>query len=214
MTSIFITGTDTDIGKTFVSAALVQKWGANYWKVIQTGLESEPEDTKTIQQLIKDPAQRPPIVQPGLVYDKPLSPWRCTVLENKPQIDISSLQIPTELQQSDKPLILEGAGGVYVPITGSKITTDIIHHFDVPVIVVARSELGTLNHVLLTIEHLKYNRVEILGVILNGPPNEDNAKCLQAYGVTILAQIPTAESIDAVQDFIPPLTEVLANRAD
>jgi len=85
----------------------------------------------------------------------------------------------------------------------------LIRHFDIPVIVVAKSELGTLNHTLLTVEHLKNNNVKILGVILNGDINNDNAEALKKYGVNIIAQIPRATSIREVEHLIPDLQNTI-----
>lgn len=201
---IFITGTDTDVGKTFISALLCSKWKANYWKPIQTGLETDQGDTSTVLDLVGRDLN---YSSPALQYQKPLSPWRACVLENKPIIDISKITIPDGLDKST--LIIEGAGGVFVPITDKLITTDLIRHFDIPVIVVAKSELGTLNHTLLTVEHLKNNNVKILGVILNGDINNDNAEALKKYGVNIIAQIPRATSIREVEHLIPDLQNTI-----
>lgn len=206
--TIFITGTDTDIGKTFVSAALVKKWSCNYWKPIQTGLSCDSGDTSTVQELLRGGKDLPCRVNPAVEYQFPLSPYRCSVLEGKKEVDIDSIRIPTKLANASKPLIIEGAGGVFVPLTKELITTDLIKHLNVPVIVVARSGLGTLNHTLLTIEHLKMHDIQILGVILNGDLNCDNKKCLEDFGVKIIAQIPRAATVDDVQQFVPDLDDV------
>jgi len=206
--AIFITGTDTDIGKTFVSAALVEKWNCNYWKPIQTGLSCDPGDTATVQKLVQRDKYFPCLEKPAIEYQIPLSPYRCSVLEDKSEIDLTFIKIPQKFNNSSKPLIIEGAGGVFVPLTKKLITTDLIKHLHVPTIIVARSGLGTLNHTLLTIEHLKLHGVQILGVILNGDLNCDNRKCLEEFGVKVIAQIPRAATIKDVQQFIPDLDTV------
>lgn len=202
---IFITGTDTDVGKTFISALLCKKWLASYWKPFQTGLESDPGDTRTVKNLIGENLITAP---PAVEYQMPLSPWRACVLEKREPIDIEAITIPGKVQEGSRPLIIEGAGGVFVPITERFITTDLVHQLNCPVIIVARSELGTLNHTLLTIEHLKQRQVKILGVILNGNLNSDNAETLQSYGVKILCQIPRAGSLDEVLHLVPDINDV------
>lgn len=210
-TPIFITGTDTDVGKTFVSALLVKKWRCNYWKPIQTGLDSDPGDTATVEKLLAQSGGAPKeseILPPALEFKKPLSPWRCTVLENRQAIDVNSMKLPAFTNQS-KYTIVEGAGGVFVPLTETKFTPSLIKHFNAKAIVVARSELGTLNHTLLTLEALKAQHVEVIGVILNGEINEDNCTALKELGVSIIAQVPLAKSLNDVMDCIPDISELL-----
>lgn len=205
--NIFVTGTDTDVGKTFISALLCKRWGANYWKPIQTGLESDCGDTVSVYKLSGVQA----LCEPALMYQKPLSPWRAAVLEDRERIDISSISIPKKYKEDDKPLIVEGAGGVFVPITETEITTDLVEQLRCPVIIVARSQLGTLNHTLLTLEHLKRRNVEVLGVILNGDLDEDNAKTLKAYGANVICQIPRANNVDEVIHLVPELHKVYSS---
>jgi dethiobiotin synthase len=205
--NIFVTGTDTDVGKTFISALLVKRWNCDYWKPLQTGLDEDPGDCSTVERLLLESGQMPSqttIHQPAHSYRKPLSPWRCTILENSPQIDIDTFTIPT-----DKFTIIEGAGGVLVPITKEATTIDLIKKFDIPTIVVARSTLGTLNHTLLTLEILKAAGVKVLGVILNGEINEDNALTLKELGVNIIAQIPKAKNLNEVVHRIPSLKSLI-----
>lgn len=210
---IFVTGTDTDIGKTFISALLIKAWGCNYWKPIQTGLDSDCGDTATIKRLLTESGGCPDstkIFNPSLEYLKPLSPWRCTVLEKKPTIEIKNLNLPErEENKYSKYTIVEGAGGIMVPINKGSFTTDIIKHLDAAAIVVARSELGTLNHTLMTIEILKQNNIKIIGVILNGKINEDNALTLAELGVKIIAQIPMATNLSEVVNLIPSIETIL-----
>lgn len=211
-TPIFITGTDTDIGKTFISALLVKKWGCNYWKPIQTGLDSDPGDTATVQKLLKKSGGIPEtteILEPALSYMKPLSPWRCTVLENKPFIEIDKLELP-QIKPLNKSTytIVEGAGGLLVPISKGTFTTDIIKHLGASVILIARSDLGTLNHTLMSLEILRQQDISVLGVIVNGKLNTDNSLTLSELGVKILAQIPIANNLNEVVDRIPSIESI------
>ena len=93
---------------------------------------------------------------------------------------------------SSRPLIIEGAGGLYVPINETEITTDLILHFDIPVILVARSGLGTINHTLLSLEHLKNRGIHKVYVVMNGPINTDNAEAIKRFskGIKIIVNIP------------------------
>lgn len=212
-TRIFVTGTDTDIGKTFISALLVKKWGANYWKPIQTGLIEDPGDTATVKHLLEKSGGIPKqslIFEPAYTYMKPLSPWRCTVLEKQKSIVINELEFPiSENQDTSRLTIIEGAGGLLVPISKNTFTIDEIKHLNASVILVARSELGTLNHTLMSLKILKHNNIRVLGVILNGETNEDNATALSELGVSIIAQVPMAKTLNDVVDCIPTLDEVV-----
>lgn len=208
-TSIFVTGTDTDIGKTFISALLVKAWKCNYWKPIQTGLNEDPGDTATVERLLTESGGIPEsttIFKPALEYQKPLSPWRCTVLEKENAIDLSLINLPRVNNNSIT--VVEGAGGVLVPITKDATTVDLIKHLEIPVLVVARPNLGTLNHTLMTLETLKHNDIKVLGVVLNGDINEDNASTLKELGVKILAQIPLSKNLNDAVDLIPSLYSI------
>lgn len=207
--NIFVTGTDTDVGKTFISALLVKKWDCEYWKPLQTGLDEDPGDCFTVQRLLDEShteSKNIKIHQPALSFRKPLSPWRCTVLENTPEIDIDSFIVPT-----NKFTLIEGAGGILVPIAKDRTTIDLIKKVNTPTIVVARSGLGTLNHTLLTLQVLNDSNVDVLGVILNGELNDDNATTLRELGVNIIAEIPPAKTLNDVLHLIPPLDNLIQN---
>ena len=204
---IFVAGTDTDIGKTFISALLVKRWGFNYWKPIQTGLSEDQGDTKTVQELLQESGGIPEtstIFEPSLTYMKPLSPWRCTVLEKQSSIQVENLKLPASHgEKKSNGIIIEGAGGLLVPISKNCFATDLIKKLDASVILVARSELGTLNHTLMSLEILNQNNIPVIGVILNGAPNEDNALALAELGVKVLAQVPLVKSLNDAIDCIP-----------
>lgn len=206
---VFVAGTDTDIGKTFISALLVKKWEFDYWKPIQTGLSEDQGDTKTVKQLLRESGGIPRtsnIFEPTLTYMKPLSPWRCTVLEKQSSINVESIEIPvSENERALNGMIIEGAGGLLVPISKNSFTTDLIRKLDASVILVARSELGTLNHTLMSLEILKQNKIPVIGVILNGALNGDNAAALSELGVRIIAQVPIVKSLDEAIDYIPTI---------
>lgn len=208
MKTIFITGTDTDVGKTFISSLLVKAWDSAYWKPIQTGLESCEADTKIVKNLTGFSEDR--FLSPKVELSKPLSPWRAAVQENT-YISVSEFEVPQTTAKGVQSLVIEGAGGLFVPINETLITTDLIEALDSPVILVARSGLGTINHTLLSIEHLKQRKIKILGIILNGKPNPDNAAAIKNFAndVPILAQIPEVDvSVDKIEnlvDLVPKL---------
>lgn len=213
---IFVTGTDTDVGKTFVSALLAHKWSANYWKPVQTGIESDEGDSTTLSKSQSALPWKPKIYPPRYELLKPLSPYKAMDYEPEIDIHLSDFNIPSE--STGSPLIIEGAGGAFVPVTKKLETmTDLMRHIAkscgrrFKIIVVARSGLGTLNHTLLTIDHLKNAGLNeyIMGIIVNGERNADNVQVFQDYGIRILAEVERSSSLEAGLRFIPPLNQLL-----
>lgn len=175
---LFITGTDTHIGKTFIASWLCIHFGYEYWKPIQSGL-IEGSDTKTLAQCgVKT---HPEIY----ALEAPLSPHKAAEMEGI-DIHLEALHMP----KTDK-LIIEGAGGVLVPLNTQHLIIDVIKKFDIPALIVAKSGLGTINHTLLTLAALRAKDIPILGVIMNGPINPDNKLAIEHFGNTkVLFQIP------------------------
>jgi dethiobiotin synthase len=186
---IFVTGTDTGVGKTLVCAALMVTFdSAYYWKPVQTGSE-EGTDTEWIRNITGLPAER--FIPEAYCLKKPLSPHAAAVLEGV-TIDPSSI-IPPSV---DGRLIVEGAGGVMVPLNDHHFMLDLMKQFGFPVLVVARSTLGTINHTLLTLMALRHAGLEVTGVVMNGPLNESNKKAIEHFGkVPVLAQVEPLEKI-------------------
>ncbi len=190
--AFFITGTDTGIGKTFVSAVLTIGLQAKYWKPIQSGLEPYT-DSQWIQEKTALPDKH--FSPETYKFKQPLSPHLAARLEDT-HIDVQRIKLPDSHPCSH--LIVEGAGGTMVPITESFFVIDLIKHLDLPALVVARSTLGTINHSLLTIEKLRQKGITILGVVMNGPQNDHNRQAIEDYGqVPVLAQIEQTNKIDA-----------------
>ncbi|WMD21136.1 dethiobiotin synthase [Achromobacter seleniivolatilans] len=206
---VFVTGTDTGIGKTLVSAILARAWNADYWKPVQTGVSEEPGDTETVAQLARLPSER--LHLPAYVLQAPLSPWAAATLEDT-VVDATSIVPPV----TQAPLIVEGAGGLYVPIDDTHMMIDLIARLDMPVVLAARSGLGTINHTLLSLEALKRRGIPVLGVIMSGPLSAGNKEAIERFGdVRVLAEIPSlakvdAAAVDALAQTIPPLDECLA----
>ncbi len=195
---IFITGTDTNIGKTTISSWLCLHSGYSYFKPIQTGAIID-RDSNLVSWLSGCYAY-PEVYR----YPAPVSPHLAARLAGD-EIDISKIHLPAE-----EKLIIEGAGGIYVPINDKLLMVDLIEYLAVPVLIVASSALGTINHTLLTISALKDRSIEPLGVILNGEPNIENVKAIEYYGKTkVLASFPKLSTVDNTTLSAIPLSDDL-----
>jgi dethiobiotin synthetase len=182
---LVVTGTDTDIGKTVAAAALARLLKAAYWKPIQSGLV-DGSDSATVAALgvhqIWPEAYR---------LNEPLSPHRAAEIDGV-EIDVDRLTPP------DGPLVIEGAGGVLVPVTRDLLFADLIARWQLPAVLVARTALGTINHSLLSIEALRARGVPILGVLFSGGTNADNEATIAAIGkVHRLGRIPWLDPLNA-----------------
>jgi malonyl-CoA O-methyltransferase len=188
---VFVTGTDTGVGKTVVAACLVRHFGARYWKPVQTGSAVEEGDTATVMRLASLPAAE--TWAPRYTLAAPLSPEAASLRE-----DVSISLEDFALPGWDGPLVVEGAGGVLVPLGGGAMMADLMRRFALPVVLVARSTLGTINHSLLSIEALRRRDIAIAGVVMVGPPSSENAEAVARHGkVRILAQLPLQDRLDA-----------------
>ena len=187
---IIICGTDTDVGKTIVSSFLVQGLKGIYWKPIQSGTE-EGTDTKTVCNLLSlEPNSYLP---ERYKFKAPVSPHWAAEQESA-FIEPSNLKLP----DLDELIIIETAGGLMVPLNRDWLQIDQLKVWGAPIILVARTGLGTLNHTLLSLEALKYRNLDVLGIVLNGPPHKDNPKTLEQFGDTkILACLPIFEEVNA-----------------
>ncbi len=187
---LFVTGTDTGVGKTVVSAMLKVGLDAHYWKPIQSGSD-EGTDSDWIESVATNPLDllQTKVVPEVYSLRAPLSPHAAARLEGI-RIDLDPINLPRI-----SPLIVEGAGGVMVPINENKLMLDLIQKFSLPTVVVARSGLGTINHTLLTVEKLLSAGVDVFGVVMNGPRNRANKSAIEHYGnVRVIAEIPELES--------------------
>ena len=187
---IFVTGTSTDIGKTVVSGVLVAGLKAHYWKPIQTGL-IDGTDTDWIRQHTDIPEHK---IYPEIYsLQQPLSPHAAAALEDV-QIDLEVFSLPEV--PSDETLIVEGAGGVLVPLNEQHYMLDLISRLSIPVLLVSDSQLGTINHTLLSVRQLREYDIQVAGVVMNGPKNQGNKESIEYYGkVDVLAEIEPLEEI-------------------
>ena len=182
----FITGTDTGVGKTFFSSILMKKFDYDYWKPIQTAKFTE-NDTLYIKENIGIEENR--FHKSIYSFKKPLSPHLASSYE-KTSINMKKIKKP----RSHRPLIIEGVGGILVPLNKKDLLINLIKKFKLPVIVVSKSILGTINHTLMTLEILKKSKINIFGVILNKVKNkkegDENAKSIEKFGnIIVLGQI-------------------------
>ena len=189
---LVVCGTDTDVGKTIVSAWLVQGLKATYWKPVQSGLEGGG-DRERVRLLLNLPSER--LLPEVYAFTQPVSPHWAAERDQQP-LDPERLTLP----ESTGHLVVETAGGVMVPLTRSWLQIDQLTQWNLPIVLVARSGLGTLNHTLLTLEALRLRNLKVLGLILNGPPHADNPDTLeQLGGVPVLAQLPPLQELNAQQ---------------
>ncbi|WP_188238120.1 dethiobiotin synthase [Sphingopyxis sp. LK2115] len=183
MTRFVVTGTDTGIGKTVFSAALAQATGTSYWKPIQSGLEEET-DSATVGRLAGVP-----VLPEAYRLVTPASPHRAAEIDGV-EIDVATLVPPPG------DLIIEGAGGALVPVTRATLYADLFARWQIPVILCARTSLGTINHSLLTIEALRSRGVPIHGLAFLGDAVEDSEAIIaQIGGVRRLGRLPIIDPL-------------------
>ncbi len=189
MSAFVVTGSDTGIGKTVFSAALTGALAAHYWKPVQAGLEDGSDRDEVARLSGVDPAQ---ILREAYRLTTPCSPHRAAELDGV-VIDQAQLALPAV-----RPLVIEGAGGALVPVTRSMTYADVFAWWGLPVIVVARTALGTINHSLLTFEALRARGVSVHGVAFVGDANEDSEATICAMGeVRRLGRLPMLDRLDA-----------------
>lgn len=193
---LFVTATDTGAGKTLVSAALMHRWRAStpvgYWKPIQTGIE-EDDDTETVRTL--GSCTESEILRQGVRLPRPLSPHLAARLCGE-AIAIEHLAGIATAQSPDRFWIVEGAGGVLVPLNDRELMIDLVARLGLPAVVVCRTTLGTINHTLLTLAALRARSIQVAGVVMVGERNDDNRSAIESHGgVTLLGHIPVLDPV-------------------
>ncbi|MEO5641617.1 MAG: dethiobiotin synthase [Sphingomicrobium sp.] len=185
---IVVTGTDTDVGKTVFAAALAGALSAHYWKPVQAGLDGGT-DRQRVGALTDLPEDR--LLEEAYRLTKPCSPHRAAEIDGV-EIALDRLDPPHY-----RPLVIEGAGGALVPVTREIAFADVFARWGFPVVVVARTALGTINHSLLTIEALRARAVPILGIAFIGDAVEDSeATIAQIGGIKRLGRLPLLDPLD------------------
>ena len=191
MTPRFIvSGTDTGIGKTMFAAALTDALGGYYWKPVQSGLDEET-DSETVARLGRIPRDR--IVPEAYRLSTPASPHLSARIDGV-AIDPARLVPPV----TDGALVIEGAGGLLVPLSEQVVFADIFARWRIPVILCARTSLGTINHTLLSLEALRHRAIPVHGIAFIGAENQETQRIISKLGATrLLGCLPRLETITA-----------------
>ena len=185
---LFVAGTDTDVGKTVFAAALAGALGAFYWKPIQVG-SLDRSDSATVRALSGLPSQK--ILADGYRLKTPCSPHRAAEIDGI-AIDCDALEPP-----DIDPLIVEGAGGLMVPVTRDVLVFDLIARWRLPVVLVARTSLGTINHSLLSLDALHAWDIPVLGVAFVGQASSDSEEIICGFsGAKRLGCLPHVDPLD------------------
>jgi len=192
---LFITGTSTGVGKTVAAAALLHRYRGTaplrYWKPVQTGIEQD-DDTEEVRRLGASADHE--IFSEGVRLARPLSP-HLAARYAKHTIDLRALHALLPVVD-DTRWIVEGAGGLLVPLNDSETMADWITLLGLPVLVVARTSLGTINHTLLTLEALRARSLSIAGVLMIGDKNADNRAAIEHYGSTcVIGEMPRLDPL-------------------
>ena len=189
--AIFITGTDTDVGKTIASAWLCQQLNADYFKPVQSGIQNTPPytDSDFIKSLnLKNTKVFDEIYK----FQYALSP-HLSAQYAKTYIELEKINIPPS--NLNKTIIIEGAGGIFVPLNEKEYILDLIIKLDIPTVIVCRSGLGTINHTCLTVKTLQQYNINIAGIIMTGDFNTENKKAIQHYTkIDVIAELPIFSS--------------------
>ena len=193
----FISGTDTNVGKTIVSAVLATKLEAHYFKPIQCGLNKmNLKDSEVVKSL----SNKVKILNELYFLKKPLSPFVAAKQEKK-KIDVNKiLQFVKNLKT--KKLVIEGAGGLNVPINSNYLMSDLCQKLNTPLILVSRTKLGTINHTLMSLEVIKKKKIKLLGIIFFGKKELETLETIKFFGkkilkknVKILGRLPIAKEL-------------------
>jgi dethiobiotin synthetase len=179
---VFISGIGTEIGKTFCSAILVKALDADYWKPVQAGNCDEP-DREFVKSMTQNSASR--FFEERHFLTTPCSPHLAAKIDGI-RMQLNDFQIPNTTRN----LIVEGAGGLLVPISENHTIIDLIEHLELPVILISKHYLGSINHTLLSIEALRQRKIPLLGVLFNGGSNPESE--------TIICKLGNVQSLGTV----------------
>ncbi len=184
-----IAGIGTEIGKTLISAIFRQGMQADYWKPVQSG-NPEEADALFIGQMTRVPEGK--IWDSSYMLSQPLSPHTAAEIDGI-RISLDHIQLPL----TERSLIVELAGGLMVPLNESETNLDLIAHIALPVILVSKNYLGSINHTLLSYEILKAKQIPIAGIVFNGPANASGERfILQHTGLKVLLRVPELAQIN------------------
>lgn len=186
-----VAGTDTGVGKTMVAAMLTAGLPSSYWKPIQSGLTEEMTDTETVRALSGLPGDY--FLPEAYRLNTPISPHAAAALDGI-TIERRALRLPLVPGR----LIVEGAGGLLVPINDQTLLLDVLQDWRLPVLLVSRSRLGTINHTLLSLAALRGHGLEVVGVVMNGESDAVSRQAIEFYGkIRVLAQVPVLAELNS-----------------
>lgn len=189
MKNIFVTGIGTDIGKTIVSAVLVEALQADYWKPVQSGGLSYT-DTQRVSNLVSNNKSK--FFPEAYRFQNSVSPHLAAEMENT-FIDTQALQLP----QTENKIIIEGAGGLMVPLSGNFLMLDLIKQLGATAVVVSKNYLGSINHTLLTISVLAAHNIPVLGIVFNGNEHLASESIILANsGLPLIGKVAQTDVID------------------
>lgn len=189
--SFFITGTDTGIGKTVVSAMLALGLRARYWKPVQSGLDEET-DTQFVRRVTELPDAY--FAEERFRLTAPLSPHASAAMDGI-EIHLHDFTLPTATPEGR--IVVEGAGGLMVPLNSTQMIIDLIAYLNLPAVLVTRTRLGTINHTLLSIEQLRQRSIPVAGLIMNGPENTLNHEAIEHYGkVPVIGLVKPLDAVN------------------
>ncbi|GFO82660.1 MAG: ATP-dependent dethiobiotin synthetase BioD [Methyloceanibacter sp.] len=189
MSGFFVAGTDTDVGKTLVSAWLLSHLDGVYWKPIQAGTEPTT-DSATVQRLAELPVGH--VLPEAYLLPDPIAPHEAARRAGI-ALDIDKIALPPH----DGLVVVEGAGGLMVPIAGGAYMIDLADMLELPIVLVTRSTLGTINHTLLSLEAIRRRGLPLAGVVICGPETPHNRAAIERFGqVEVIAEIPFLETVD------------------
>lgn len=182
MKRIFVTGIGTDVGKTVVSSILAEALQADYWKPVQTGSYFSTDADK-IRKYVSN--NRTKIHPENFVLKQYMSPHAAAELEGA-EISLDKISVPA----TENTLIIEGAGGIMVPLNDKEFIIDMIQQLDAQVVLVIQNYLGSINHSILSIDALRFRNIPVLGVVFNGPPHKLSEDIILRYsGLKCLGRI-------------------------
>ncbi|GAA4380591.1 dethiobiotin synthase [Hymenobacter koreensis] len=187
---LFVTGIGTDVGKTVAAAVLTQALGADYWKPVQAG-GLDHTDSDEVRRLVSHPATR--FHPERFRFQLPASPHKAAAFENV-RINPTDFQLP----HTDNHLVVEGAGGLLVPLAPGFLVADLVKHLELDVVVVSRHYLGSINHTLLTLEFLRQRGIPVRGLVFNGAPELYTEEAiLEAFPLPILLRLQPESELNA-----------------
>ncbi|QIP11821.1 dethiobiotin synthase [Spirosoma aureum] len=202
-----IAGIGTEIGKTVVSAILVEALQADYWKPVQSGA-ADDSDTETVRQLISNPTTQ--FHPEAYRLSQPLSPHAAADLDGV-HIDLNAITLP----RTSNALVVELAGGLMVPLNEHELNIDLVQRLGLPIILVSRNYLGSINHTLLSIECCRSRNIPIAGIVFNGPTVTTSESFILTYTtIPCLGRIGQETSLtkDVIRHYANQFTELIGAR--